>query len=1330
VTLESFVPEFVLHRLAATGSTEEPTEELIPAVALMADVVGYTAMTEAMMESSSSGSEELSARLLDTFGALDQIVAASGGSIVDFMGDALLAVWRVGTDGDMSAAAGAAVSCANAIQARGAALETDTDGLAFRVAVGAGRAWLVSAGGHDGSWIPIVAGDAIEQLDPALKGAQPGEVVLSPEAAELLGVEGRRAPSDIQLDAGDAAAAVSAPERVDAALLHPFVPEIVKARHEAGLLESFAEYRRISVVFIRLPRVDPDDPDRVAKIQELTLAFQEAVATYGGSVVNVLADHRGTTAIAVWGAALHVHDDDALRAIRAVRALCYRLGELGVRGADRIPAAVGSGPVFFGDIGGSRSRQHAVVGDAINRAARLLDQSDGKILSDAETAQAARRRIAFEELAPRTLKGVSGETRVFAPTAELAPELPGRQPIVGRSDEVAQLIFELETVTRGESRGRLLVIEGEAGIGKSRLVSHLLERSQQLPIRGIVIQGTPFTQSTPYHSLRPALLDLLGGEHAASESLEEMLPGSPQRQELVKRILGLTAEAQQLAPSNPDAAHDALAAVLTLLFERTPTLLVVEDAQWLDEPSWELLGSLVNIPGILLVLSIRLEPGSDQLYNEYLADAAHTTVLQLGPLDRNQTAALVSQRLDVSSLPEDLGTAIFERTEGHPLFTEELALAMRDAGIIRVDAQGHVEGTIDELTSLAYPTTVQSTVASRIDQLSLPQQQSLRVASVVGRDFNVATVAAAHPGGLTEDDIAKHLSDIERHYLLERGAADGAYRFKNALIADVAYTTLPEAERRRIHERVAVWLRGQTGELPSLVDPTIAQHWIRAGNAEEAEASLERSAEYAMGIAAYQEAINFLSQAQELGRGTASRLQQARWATSLGAAYRALGDLPASQRALEGAVALLGNPMPRARARLWMGLAGQSLRQLAHRIAPRLFLSRRRDRQEQIHQLATAYFAMTTTTFASQDAPALFYVGLQATNQAERIPPSAVLARGYSFLAYGSGTAGLEGLADRYHERGLVAAETAGNRQALADVEFNRAVYLTSMGSWDGAGAATDRAMDEFGELNLHYDYLNAFAMRIFQLLHQGQWDAAAARYRELGEEAADLEERLHIVWSRVWGAAIVLRQGDPGTAITQLSDSADLAATVAEFPSQIALLGFLALGEWREGRQEEALGHAANSLDLMKRTEWLTAPHAYDGFAATTRVLLAAWERSLTAPGERSPQSLQRSAQRACRSMSRLARSVPIARPREKQAWGLYYALAGKQRRAMRSWKQGLAESERLGMPYEEARILTAMLLHGELTDEQPAAYRERAAAIYASLGALPDLASIGATP
>ena len=97
---------------------------------------------------------------------------------------------------------------------------------------------------------------------------------------------------------------------------------------------------------------------------------------------------------------------------------------------------------------------------------------------------------------------------------------------------------------------------------------------------------------------------------------------------------------------------------------------------------------------------------------------------------------------------------------------------------------------------------------------------------------------------------------------------------------------------------------------------------------------------------------------------------------------------------------------------------------------------------------------------------------------------------------------------------------------------------------------------------------------------------------------------------------------------------------------------------------------------------------------------------------------------------MSRLARSVPIARPREKQAWGLYYALAGKQRRAMRSWKQGLAEAERLGMPYEEARILTAMLLHGELTDEQSAAYRERAAAIFAVLGALPDLASIGATP
>ncbi len=1011
-------------------------------------------------------------------------------------------------------------------------------------------------------------------------------------------------------------------------------------------------------------------------------------------------------------------------------ALRDRLDELGLVVRDQVPAAVGSGPVFFGDIGGLRSRQYTMVGDAVNRAARLLNESDGRILADSETAQAVRRRIVFEELASRPLKGVTGETRVFTPIGELAPEVPGRKPIVGRSDEVAQIAFELETFSRGESKGRLLVIEGEAGIGKSRLVGYLLEQSQKLPIRGIVIQGSPFNESTPYHALRPALLDLLGGAGAAAERLAELLPEAPQRSELVKRILGVSADTSQQAPSNPDAAHDALAAVLSLLLEQTPTLLVVEDAQWLDQPSRELLGSLLNIPRTLIVLSLRLEPGSEQLYREYVADAAHATVLQLGPLSRRQTAALVSQRLDVNSLPEDVATAIFERTEGHPLFVEELALAMRDAGVIRVDAVGHVEGAIEELATFTYPATVQSTVASRIDQLSLPQQLSLRVASVVGRDFDVATVAAVHPAQVTEDEVAKHLSDIERHHLLERGAGDDHYEFQHALIAEVAYTTLPEEERRRIHERVATSLLSRVGSEPSPLDPVIAQHWIRAGNVEHAEAALERSARYAMGIAAYREAVNFLTEAQELGEEGASPPERARWATELGAAYRALGDLSASHRALEEAASFLGRPLPAVRALLWLGLAGQLIRQVAHRLAPRLFISRRTDQHDRIHQLATVYFAMATTTFASQDAPALFYVGLAATNEAERIPPSAVLARGYSFMSYGTGTAGMRGAAARYNDRAVAAADAAGDRQASADVGFNHSVYLTSIGDWGEAGAATDRAIAEFDGLNLHYDYLNASAARTYQLLLEGRWDEAAERYRELAWEAEKLEEALHIVWGRVWGASIAVRRGESAVALGELSAVDALADEVGELPAQIARLGFLALGEWRAGRHDQALEHATQSLDLMKRTEWLTAPHAYDGFAATTRVWLAALERSRAEPRGASQHPVRRNAQRACRSMSRLARTVNIARPGQHQAWGRYYSLTGQGRRAMRYWGQGLTEAERLGMPYEEALLLSAMLQHGDLSAKRASNYRERATAIFEMLGAAPDLASLDVEP
>ena len=216
------------------------------------------------------------------------------------------------------------------------------------------------------------------------------------------------------------------------------------------------------------------------------------------------------------------------------------------------------------------------------------------------------------------------------------------------------------------------------------------------------------------------------------------------------------------------------------------------------------------------------------------------------------------------------------------------------------------------------------------------------------------------------------------------------------------------------------------------------------------------------------------------------------------------------------------------------------------------------------------------------------------------------------------------------------------------------------------------------------------------------------------------------MVWSRVWGDSIAMRKGELTDAIAGLDDAADLTDQVGELASEIARLGFLSLGLWWAGRHEEALANASESLDLMKRTEWLTAPHAYDGFAATTRVWLAGWERSKR-EGARNQQEMQRSAKRACKSMSRLGRSVAMARPGVDYAWGMYHALAGNTRKATRSWQNGLTEAERLEMPYERALLLSALGIHGDVPELNRRTYRDRATEILERLGAGPDLDDLG---
>jgi class 3 adenylate cyclase len=821
-SLESFVPlDLCRDLLPAAGAEGTFSSRRFAGAVMFADVSGFSRLADRLFRRyGARGGELLTGVLTDFFGRLVEITTRHHGEIVKWSGDAFLAIWR---DEELAGRAiAAAAACAHELVQHTMTPEQVPDvTLKVRAALTTGELLAARVGGWEDRWEIVVTGAPVRQIAAALAAAPPSAAVLSAEAARKLGKSAK-----VTARAGGLAQLVDAPalpERKpiarralgadDEALVRSLVPEPVLRRLESGLDDWFSEMRHVTSVFLLAHGLDPTAEGGVEQLHRAVAAAQASFARHGGVLAQAGADDKGVWFLGGFGLPPTRSETRADHALLAAWEAQRALEGLGVRAS----GGVASGRAFCGLVGSATRREFTFTSRVVNLSARLMTRTEDAILVDASTAARSHGAMVVVERAPELFAGFEAPITTFALTgiakrADDAREThaPRAHGLVGRERERAVLGAAIAGLATGARR--CVVIEGEAGLGKSVLLAEAV-RSAPPAARVVRAGAERATRTTPYGAFQRVFAELLSvplemETEAERKRIEaRLLQTYP---ELAPQAALLNGALPVLFEDGPETAaltglpraestRRLLLSILETAASAGPLVLVVEDAHSLDGLSWKLLVTAVGqIDPLVTLVSMRPvdAPHADR---SRLVELPFTDVLALGPLGEGDVAALVARTLG-GETPAHLSSWLARRSGGNPFFVHELLTSLIADGHVAV-AEGQLPrvATPTALDAVPVPLDLESVLTSHIDRLSPAAQMVLKVSSVVGPSFTAELVQRAHAGAGDVEATLEALRDAE---LIEKN--DAGFRFSHETLHRVAYELLPIARRRAIHEAVAL----------------------------------------------------------------------------------------------------------------------------------------------------------------------------------------------------------------------------------------------------------------------------------------------------------------------------------------------------------------------------------------------------------------------------------------------------------------------------------------------------------------------------------------------
>ena len=661
--------------------------------------------------------------------------------------------------------------------------------------------------------------------------------------------------------------------------------KILRAIAELDAAVLTAERRQLTVMVCDLvgstalsARLDPEDMRALINAYHTTCAG--IMATYDGFI----AQFRGDGILAYFGYP-RAHEDDAERAVRAGLDIIAALARVKTPAPEPLAVRIGvaTGLVVVGDLTGEdMSSEHQVVGDTPNLAAGLQDLAEaGTVVISTSTQRLVGDLFHLRELGRHQLKDLAEPIAAWAVEGESHSEsrfeavrTARLTDFIGREEEIKFLLERWRLARKGE--GQIVLITGEPGIGKSRLAAALAERIAGEPHARLRYQCSAYHTNSALHPFIAQLERAAGVKpgDAPEQKLDKVgsiLATDPSRVQTVAALFAALLSIPfgerypPLALSPSQIRRQTLAALLDQiegLARQRPILLSLEDAQWADATSLELLDLTVErvrqLP-ILALLTFRPE------FEPTWVGLPNVSTLTLGGLERPKVESMVAQVTGGRTLPAEVTEQIFVRTDGNPLFVEELTKAVLEAGILVGDARGYrLNGP---LPPLAIPATLHDSLMARLDRLLTAVKEIAQIGAVIGREFSFSLVHALI--GRDEGALKGALAQLEDAELVFRqgNPPEAVYSFKHALVQEVAYANLLKSRRQLLHQRIAENLRDRFETIAQVQPEVVAHHFTQAGLSEAAIEWWVKAGDRALERSANNEAIAHLEKAIGLAQG-------------------------------------------------------------------------------------------------------------------------------------------------------------------------------------------------------------------------------------------------------------------------------------------------------------------------------------------------------------------------------------------------------------------------------------------------------------------------------
>jgi class 3 adenylate cyclase/tetratricopeptide (TPR) repeat protein len=640
-----------------------------------------------------------------------------------------------------------------------------------------------------------------------------------------------------------------------------------------------AERRQVTVMFSDLVgstplavRMDPED------LREIISAYQKCVAETVQRYDGFVARYMGDGVLVHFGYP-RAHEDDAERAVRAGLELVMAVAALKSPTPLQTRIGIATGIVVVGElIGSGDARERAIVGKTPNLAARLqgIAKANTVVICDT-TRRLLGNLFELEDLGARDLKGITEPTQAWAALRASSAEgrfeamhATGLTVLVGREEEFELLRRRWSKAKTGE--GQVVLLSGEAGIGKSRLMAALLESLASEPHARLRHFCSPHHANSPLYPFiaqleRAARFELGSSDSAKLDMLEALLKPTARN---LQRDLGLIADLLSVPadgrcpalPASPQQKREmTLAALLDQLdgvAANRPVLILFEDIHWIDPTSLDLLertiARVADLP-VLLVITLRPE------FQPSWIGQAHVTMLPLSRLGRRDSTGIIGGVTKGKALPDVVLEQVLAHTDGVPLFIEELTRTLLESGLLRETTDSYVlDGP---LPPLAIPTSLQASLMARLDRLA-PVKDVAQIGAAIGREFSYELLSAV--ASLAAEDLDPALERLTASGIISRRGTPPAatYSFKHVLVQDAAYASLLRSRRRQLHASIAKLLVERFPTQAESLPEVVAYHFTEAGLASEAIGYWLKAGRLAYARSANHEAVKLFETALQV----------------------------------------------------------------------------------------------------------------------------------------------------------------------------------------------------------------------------------------------------------------------------------------------------------------------------------------------------------------------------------------------------------------------------------------------------------------------------------